>query len=55
MGAVWLAERADGSLFTGLISAAPFQLDDTEALVVVVRDISQLKATKDMNVPPSRR
>lgn len=39
--------RADGSLFTGLISAAPFQLDDTEALVVVVRDISQLKATQE--------
>lgn len=39
--------RADGSLFTGLISAAPFMHDDTEALVVVVRDISQLKATQE--------
>ncbi|WP_457788108.1 bifunctional diguanylate cyclase/phosphodiesterase [Pseudomonas sp. PL-6] len=39
--------RADGSLFTGLISAEAFQLADTPALVVVVRDISQLKATQE--------
>ncbi|MGQ7960749.1 EAL domain-containing protein [Pseudomonas sp. SP16.1] len=38
--------RADGSLFTGLISAEAFQLSDIPALVVVVRDISQLKATQ---------
>ncbi|WP_061242670.1 EAL domain-containing protein [Ectopseudomonas composti] len=38
--------RADGSLFTGLLSASPFVLDNTPALVVVVRDISQLKATQ---------
>ncbi|WP_134676486.1 bifunctional diguanylate cyclase/phosphodiesterase [Ectopseudomonas khazarica] len=38
--------RADGSLFTGLISASSFVLDNTPALVVVVRDISQLKSTQ---------
>ncbi|RJG12290.1 EAL domain-containing protein [Pseudomonas cavernicola] len=38
--------KHDGQLFTGLISAQPFQLDDTPALVVVVRDISQLKETQ---------
>ncbi|MDP3366538.1 MAG: PAS domain S-box protein, partial [Pseudomonas sp.] len=38
--------RADGSLFTGLISASQFVLDNTPALVVVVRDISQLKSTQ---------
>ena len=38
--------RADGSLFTGLISAEAFQRADVPALVVVVRDISQLKATQ---------
>lgn len=38
--------RADGSLFTGLLSASPFVLDNTPALVVVVRDISQLKTTQ---------
>ena len=38
--------RADGSLFTGLLSASSFVLDNTPALVVVVRDISQLKATQ---------
>jgi len=35
--------RLDGRLFTGLISAEPFDLDSTPALVVVVRDISPLK------------
>jgi diguanylate cyclase (GGDEF)-like protein/PAS domain S-box-containing protein len=38
--------RADGSLFTGLISASPYILDNTPALVMVVRDISQLKSTQ---------
>ncbi len=38
--------RADGSLFTGLISASPFILDKTPVLVIVVRDISQLKTTQ---------
>lgn len=38
--------RSNGQLFTGLISAEPFQLDTTPALVVVVRDISQLKETQ---------
>ncbi|MDD5442891.1 MAG: PAS domain S-box protein, partial [Pseudomonas fluorescens] len=38
--------RSNGQAFTGLISAEPFQLDTTEALVVVVRDISQLKETQ---------
>ncbi|WP_276487596.1 bifunctional diguanylate cyclase/phosphodiesterase [Ectopseudomonas mendocina] len=38
--------RADGSLFTGLISASPFLLDNTQAVVVVVRDITQLKSTQ---------
>ena len=38
--------RRDGQLFTGLISAQAFQLADTPALVVIVRDISQLKATQ---------
>ncbi|MGH8391106.1 MAG: PAS domain S-box protein, partial [Pseudomonas sp.] len=37
--------RSNGQAFTGLISAEPFQLDTTEALVVVVRDITQLKET----------
>ncbi|WP_300653083.1 EAL domain-containing protein [Pseudomonas sp.] len=39
-------QRRDGQTFTGLISAQAFQLADTPALVVVVRDISQLKATQ---------
>ncbi|MGZ0715649.1 EAL domain-containing protein [Pseudomonas palleroniana] len=38
--------RSNGQAFTGLISAEPFQLDTTAALVVVVRDISQLKETQ---------
>ncbi|WP_339531990.1 bifunctional diguanylate cyclase/phosphodiesterase [Pseudomonas mucidolens] len=38
--------RSNGQAFTGLISAEPFQLDATKALVVVVRDISQLKETQ---------
>ncbi|WP_256345093.1 PAS domain S-box protein, partial [Pseudomonas sp. F1002] len=38
--------RSNGQAFTGLISAEPFQLDTTEALVVVVRDITQLKETQ---------
>src|SRR5690606_32432645 len=35
--------RRDGQHFIGLISAQPVQLDDIPAMVVVVRDISQLK------------
>ncbi|VVN87080.1 EAL domain-containing protein [Pseudomonas fluorescens] len=38
--------RNNGQLFTGLISAEHFDLDTTPALVVVVRDISQLKETQ---------
>ncbi|WP_259765564.1 bifunctional diguanylate cyclase/phosphodiesterase, partial [Pseudomonas protegens] len=38
--------RHNGQVFTGLISAEPFDLDTTPALVVVVRDISQLKETQ---------
>jgi len=40
--------RHNGQLFTGLISAEPFDLDTTPALVVVVRDISQLKETQQL-------
>ncbi|KAF1023563.1 MAG: putative signaling protein [Pseudomonas sp.] len=38
--------RSNGQAFFGLISAEPFQLDTTEALVIVVRDITQLKETQ---------
>lgn len=38
--------RSNGQVFTGLISTEPFELDTTPALVVVVRDISQLKETQ---------
>ncbi|SEM77939.1 PAS domain S-box-containing protein/diguanylate cyclase (GGDEF) domain-containing protein [Pseudomonas sp. ok272] len=38
--------RSNGHVFTGLISAEPFELDTTPALVVAVRDISQLKETQ---------
>jgi len=38
--------RNNGQAFTGLISAEPFQLDMVEAIVVVVRDITQLKETQ---------
>jgi len=38
--------RSNGQLFTGLTSAETFELDGTLALVVAVRDISQLKQTQ---------
>ncbi|MBA1323025.1 bifunctional diguanylate cyclase/phosphodiesterase [Pseudomonas plecoglossicida] len=38
--------RNNGELFTGLTSAETFDLDGTPALVVAVRDISQLKETQ---------
>ncbi|MFC5699549.1 bifunctional diguanylate cyclase/phosphodiesterase [Pseudomonas sp. GCM10022186] len=38
--------RSDGETFTGLISAQAIDLDDTPALVVVVRDITQVKETQ---------
>lgn len=38
--------RSNGQVFAGLISAEPFELDTTPALVVAVRDISQLKETQ---------
>jgi len=38
--------RHNGQTFTGLISAGRFELDTTPALVVVVRDISELKETQ---------
>ncbi|NNJ18849.1 EAL domain-containing protein [Pseudomonas putida CSV86] len=39
--------RSNGQLFTGLISAESFDLESTPALVVAVRDISQLKETQE--------
>lgn len=39
--------RSNGQLFTGLTSAETFELDGTPALVVAVRDISQLKETQE--------
>jgi periplasmic sensor diguanylate cyclase/phosphodiesterase len=38
--------RSNGEMFTGLTSAETFELDGTLALVVAVRDISQLKQTQ---------
>nr|WP_298144467.1 EAL domain-containing protein [uncultured Pseudomonas sp.] len=38
----------DGRILTGLVSAQAFQLADIKALVVTVRDISQLKATQQL-------
>ncbi|MGR3995324.1 bifunctional diguanylate cyclase/phosphodiesterase [Pseudomonas sp. 1121_17] len=38
--------RSNGELFTGLTSAETFDLDGTPAVVVAVRDISQLKETQ---------
>jgi len=35
--------RHDGRMFTGLLSAEPFDLDSTPAVVIVVRDITPLK------------
>lgn len=35
--------RRDGRTFSGLVSAEPFDLDSIRAVVVVVRDITQLK------------
>jgi diguanylate cyclase (GGDEF)-like protein/PAS domain S-box-containing protein len=35
--------RSDGRTFTGLLSAEPFDLDSTPAVVIVVRDITPLK------------
>ncbi|MDE3736399.1 EAL domain-containing protein [Pseudomonas resinovorans] len=40
--------RANGETFIGLISAQTIDLDDTPALVVVVRDITQLKETQQL-------
>ncbi|NER64705.1 EAL domain-containing protein [Pseudomonas sp. MAFF212427] len=39
--------RSNGQVFTGLTSAEIFDLDSTPALVVAVRDISQLKHTQE--------
>jgi len=39
--------RRDGSRFTGLLSAQHVVLDDTPALVVVVRNITQVKQTQE--------
>ena len=38
--------RSNGQVFTGLTSAETFDLDGTRAMVVAVRDISQLKETQ---------
>ena len=38
--------RDNGQRFTGLLSAEPLQLETTAAMVVVVRDISELKQTQ---------
>ncbi|MBT8769164.1 bifunctional diguanylate cyclase/phosphodiesterase [Metapseudomonas boanensis] len=40
--------RRNGAVFTGLISAQTIQLDDAPALVVVVRDITQVKQTQQL-------
>ncbi|MDD2059181.1 EAL domain-containing protein [Pseudomonas sp. GD03860] len=42
-----LFRRSNGHLFTGLLSAETIELDSTPALVVAVRDISQLKETQE--------
>ncbi|WP_409281346.1 bifunctional diguanylate cyclase/phosphodiesterase [Pseudomonas defluvii] len=42
-----LFKRRNGQVFTGLTSVEAFQLDSTPALVVAVRDISQLKEAQD--------
>ncbi|AIR89106.1 bifunctional diguanylate cyclase/phosphodiesterase [Pseudomonas cremoricolorata] len=39
--------RSNGQRFTGLTSAQTFDLDGTAAMVVAVRDISQLKQTQE--------
>jgi diguanylate cyclase (GGDEF)-like protein/PAS domain S-box-containing protein len=41
-----LFRRQDGRTFCGLLSAEPFDLDSNQAVVVVVRDISQLKQSQ---------
>ncbi len=41
-----LFRRKDGRTFCGLLSSEPFDLDSTQAVVVVVRDISQLKQSQ---------
>ena len=38
----------DGRIFTGLVSAQAFQLAEVKALVVTVRDITQLKVTQQL-------
>ena len=38
--------RSNGECFTSLISAEPFELDTTPAVLLVVRDISELKETQ---------
>ncbi|WP_024717959.1 bifunctional diguanylate cyclase/phosphodiesterase [Pseudomonas putida] len=45
--------RSNGQLFTGLTSAETFELDGTPALVVAVRDISQLKETQQQQLQTS--
>ncbi|AYF88816.1 bifunctional diguanylate cyclase/phosphodiesterase [Pseudomonas sp. DY-1] len=40
--------RANGETFIGLISAQNIDLDNTPALVVVVRDVTQLKETQQL-------
>ncbi|WP_271410370.1 bifunctional diguanylate cyclase/phosphodiesterase [Pseudomonas sp. Q1-7] len=40
--------RANGEIFTGLISAQSIDLDDTPALVVVVRDVTLVKQTQQL-------
>ena len=46
--------RNNGQAFTGLISAEPFQLDTTEAIVVVVRDIESWKKKSKGKQPAVR-
>ncbi|MEL0169907.1 MAG: EAL domain-containing protein [Pseudomonadaceae bacterium] len=40
-------QRADGSRFTGLLSARPVSIDGQPVLVTVIRDISKLKLTQE--------
>ena len=45
-GGLGMALSTIGELFTGLISAQPIELDGSPALVVAVRDITELKQTQ---------
>jgi diguanylate cyclase (GGDEF)-like protein/PAS domain S-box-containing protein len=40
-------QRSDGQTFTGLLSAEPLHLDTLPVLMIVVRDISELRRTRE--------